>query len=101
MRVRVRHLLGIVRLNCAEHPCARLRYLREHIVLVLCVALHRVHEIGDQIRPTLQLHLDLSLRSVGLLIQLLNAIVSAPRAREKQGNCEPHSFHREPRVSGS
>jgi hypothetical protein len=69
--------------------------LREHIRLVLRVALYGVYQIWNEIRTPLQLHLDLPLRAAGLLIELLNAIVTAPGAREEQRNCEPLSSHRE------
>jgi hypothetical protein len=85
-----------MRLHRLHQSAASLRDLREDVVLVLRVSLYRIHEIWNQIRASLQLHLDLTLRSVGLLIQLLNAIVSATNAREEQGNCEPLSSHRAP-----
>ena len=72
-----------MRLNRADEARARLRDLGEHRFLVLRIALHRVHEIRNQIGATLQLNFDLTLRRVGLLVERLNAVVSA-RAQRKQ-----------------
>ena len=81
-------------LNRPHNTGARLGDLREDIILVLRVALHRIDEIRNQVRTALQLHLDLPLCPVGLLVELLDAIVSASNACEEQGNCEPLSSHR-------
>jgi hypothetical protein len=58
--------------------------LNEDVFLVLGIALHRVHEVGNEIRATLQLNFDLTLRRRGLLVQRLNAVVTARRERQHE-----------------
>ena len=57
----------------------------EHRVLLLGHALHRVHQIGNQVRPPLQLGLDLPLSLVHPLVQRLDLIVSAAGQKQSRG----------------
>ena len=53
LRVGVGHLLRVVRLHGADQPGVCLRDLGENVLLVLGIALHRVHEVGNEIGAAL------------------------------------------------
>src|SRR6266511_22943 len=75
--VRRGHLLEAAALDRAGELGARLRHLGEDGLLLLRVALHRLHQVGDQIGAPLQLHLDLRLGGVHLLVVGLDRVVAA------------------------
>ena len=93
LRVRVGHLLGILALHGVEQAAARARDLAEHRELLVRHPLHRRHEVRDQVGATLELHLDLPLRGVRLLVELLDRVVPARAEREREEKCEPPTFH--------
>src|SRR5438874_9612411 len=85
--VRGRHLLRIAGLDSPRYACSRLRYLSENRFLVLRVSLDRVHQIRHKVRAALQLHRDLLLRLLRILIVPLDLIVSATSQKsEKRKN---------------
>jgi hypothetical protein len=92
--VGVGHLLRIVSLHRAEHARTRLGHLREHRLLVLGVALHRLDEVRDQIGPALQLDLDLTLCRARLLIERLDRVVAAAREGDGKQQGQPATCHR-------
>ena len=57
--VRVRHLLGILALHGAHQTAARARHLAKDGELLIREALHRLHEVRDQVGAALVLVLDL------------------------------------------
>jgi hypothetical protein len=79
-------------LHCAKKPRARLRDLRENGLLVLRVTFDGIHQVGNQICTPLQLNFDLTLRRSRLLVERLNAVVSARAKWEQKRECEP-AFH--------
>jgi hypothetical protein len=52
---------------------------------VLRISLHGVDQIRDQIRAALELHRDLALRGVRLLVERLYRVIPAPRQEQQQG----------------
>src|SRR3989454_10608541 len=53
-------------------------------MLLLRVSLHRFHEIRNQVRAPLQLHLDLRLSGVHLLVVRLDRVVATPPEQREQ-----------------
>ncbi len=91
--VRRRHLLGVLALHRAEQATASARHLAEHGKLLLRETLHRLHEVGNQVRTTLELDLDLPLRRVGLLVERLDLVVPAAREGDREKEREPPTCH--------
>ena len=91
--VRLRHLLGILRLHGVHQSAARTGDLAEDGELLVRHPLHRRHEVGDQLGAPLQLDLDLSLRGVRLLVERLDRVVAARAQREREHECKPATCH--------
>jgi len=83
-----------VRLHRPEQPGSRLGDLDEHILLLLGIALDRADQVRDQVGASLQLHLDLLLRGLRLLVVLLDRVIPAPAEGEGKGEGHPSLPHR-------
>ena len=92
-RIRICHLLGVLALHGVDQAAARARDLAEHRELLIRHPLHRRDEVGDQIGAALELDLDLALRRVRLLVELLDRVVPARAEREREQKREPPTFH--------
>jgi hypothetical protein len=93
LRVRIGHLLRVLALDGVDQATARTRDLAEHRELLIRHPLHRRDEVGDQLRTALELDLDLALRRIRLLVELLDRVVPARAEREREEKCEPPTFH--------
>jgi hypothetical protein len=87
--VRIRHLRDVAAGHGTGESGARLCDGLEHLGFLRGVPLHRVHEIGHEIRATLQLHRDLLLRGRSALIHALDGVVTA-RAHQHRQREEDH-----------
>jgi hypothetical protein len=72
-----RHRFRIPTPDGTHQPCARVRDLREHLLLVRGVSFHGFHEIADQIGAALQLDLDLRLVLLRALVEALDGVIAA------------------------
>jgi hypothetical protein len=75
------HLLHVAGGNRAAQARARIGHGGEDGFFVFGDAPHRGDEVGDQIRPPLQLHGDLTLVGVYLLVVCLDPVVATSRQR--------------------
>src|SRR5437667_2901109 len=90
--IRLGHLLQVATLHRPRELGPRLRYLGEHRLLLLGVAFHRLDQVGDEIGAPLQLHLDLGLGGVHLLVVRLDRVVAAgAQNREERGESDEHA----------
>ena len=78
------HLGDVAGLDRAAEPGARVGDRDEDGVLLLGDALHRVHQVGNQVGPALELRLDLALGLVHPFVHRLNRVVAASRGEHRE-----------------
>ena len=90
----LRQRSGIVGVNLdLAHPRARIGDVGQHLAFLLGVALHGLHQIGDQVRTALVLVQDFRPAGLHRFVLLLDGVVAAARQQRDQHDEQPQTRH--------